>query len=91
LVDRVFSRGLVRRRGGEDDGRVTVVELIARGERLALRFRAALEERSVALGARRAGGLELVSVRTLNAISDALGARAPAPGPGPATTGTPPR
>lgn len=29
LVDRVSSRGLVRRRRGEDDGRVTVVELTA--------------------------------------------------------------
>jgi len=82
LVDRVSSRGLVRRRRGEDDGRVTVVELTAGGERLALRFLAALEERSLASGARRAGGREVVSVPTLNAISDALGARPRAPGRG---------
>ncbi len=43
LVDRAAARGLVNRRIGDEDGRVTVVTLTAEGERLAQRFIAELE------------------------------------------------
>jgi DNA-binding MarR family transcriptional regulator len=38
LVDRASARGWLRRRGGEDDARVTMVELTPEGRRLAERF-----------------------------------------------------
>src|SRR5713226_3858453 len=38
LIDRAGARGLLTRRGDEEDGRVTVVELTPEGEGLARRF-----------------------------------------------------
>jgi DNA-binding MarR family transcriptional regulator len=51
LVDGASTRGLLRRRAGEVDGGVTLVELTADGERLARRFIAALEAQTATLRA----------------------------------------
>jgi DNA-binding MarR family transcriptional regulator len=72
LVDRAAARGLVDRRAGDEDGRVTVVALTAEGERLARRFIAELEAQTDPLRARWPAEREHLAVELLNEISDAL-------------------
>jgi DNA-binding MarR family transcriptional regulator len=79
LVDRASARGLVKRRGGELDGRVTVIELTGEGERLARRFIAALEAQTAALRAEWPTTRQQTAVELLNEISDALDAPADQP------------
>jgi DNA-binding MarR family transcriptional regulator len=72
LVDRAAARGLVDRRVGDEDGRVTVVALTAEGERLARRFIAELEAQTRPLRARWPDERQRLAVELLNEISDAL-------------------
>jgi DNA-binding MarR family transcriptional regulator len=74
LVDRASTRGLVKRGEDEADGRVTIVELTAEGERLARSFIAALEAQTEALRASWPGTREQTAVGLLNEIADALDA-----------------
>jgi len=74
LVDRASLRGLMKRNGGEDDGRVTVVELTAEGDRLARRFLTALEAQTSDLRARWPARRQQLTVELLNEISEALDA-----------------
>lgn len=72
LVDRAAARGLVNRRTGDKDGRVTVVTLTAEGKRLAQRFIAELEAQTRLLRARWPDEREKLAVELLNEISDTL-------------------
>jgi DNA-binding MarR family transcriptional regulator len=72
LVDRAAARGLVDRRIGDEDGRVTVVALTAEGERLARRFIVELEAQTGPLRARWPAEREHLAVELLNEISDTL-------------------
>jgi DNA-binding MarR family transcriptional regulator len=74
LVDRAASRGLVKRRAGELDGRVTVIELTAEGELLARRFIAALEAQTGPLRAGWPDARQQTAVDLLNELADALDA-----------------
>jgi len=74
LVDRVSMRGLIRRQGGEDDGRVTLVELTAEGEHLARRFLTALQTQTQGLRAEWPRERQELSVELMNGISTALDA-----------------
>jgi DNA-binding MarR family transcriptional regulator len=87
LVERAAARGLVNRRTGDEDGRVTVVGLTAEGERLAQRFIAELEAQTRPLCARWPDERRQLAVELLNELSDALDtaasqARAGRPGRG---------
>jgi DNA-binding MarR family transcriptional regulator len=86
LVDRASTRGLLVRRAGEADGRVTLVELTAEGERLARRFLAALEAQTATLRADWPATRQQTAVELLNEIADALDAstRQPPRSPRPA-------
>ena len=79
LADRAARRGLVKRGEDEADGRVTIVELTADGERLARRFIAALEAQTRALRAGWPATREQTAVELLNEIADALDAAAAQP------------
>ena len=72
LVDRVSMRGLIKRHGGEDDGRVTIVELTTEGERLARRFLTALESQTKDLRTEWPPEREQLAVELLDGISTAL-------------------
>ena len=72
LVDRASVRGLIKRHGGEDDGRVTVVELTAEGDRLARRFLTALQSQTGGLRADWPRQRQQLTIELLNGISDAL-------------------
>jgi DNA-binding MarR family transcriptional regulator len=72
LVDRASTRGLLARRAGADDGRVTLIELTAEGERLARRFIAVLEAQTETLRAGWPPTREQTAVALLNEIADAL-------------------
>jgi DNA-binding MarR family transcriptional regulator len=72
LVDRAAARGLVNRRIGDEDGRVTVVALTAEGERLARRFIAELEAQKRPLRARWPDERQQLAVELLNEIADTL-------------------
>jgi DNA-binding MarR family transcriptional regulator len=72
LVERAAARGLVNRRTGDEDGRVTVVELTAEGERLAQRFIAELEAHTRPLCARWSNERRQLAVELLNELSDTL-------------------
>ena len=72
LVDRASSHGLVARRGGEDDGRVTVVELSPKGQQLAERFIQALGAQLRELLAEWPDEREQTAVTILNEIADAV-------------------
>jgi len=72
LVDRAAARGLVNRRTGDEDGRVTVVTLTAEGERLAQRFIAELEAQTRPLRARWPDERRQLAVELLNELSDTL-------------------
>jgi DNA-binding MarR family transcriptional regulator len=79
LADRAARRGLVKRGENKADGRVTIVELTAEGERLARRFIAALEAQTQALRAGWPNTREQTAVELLNQIADALDAAAEQP------------
>jgi len=72
LVERASAQGLLKRRVGDKDGRVTVVELTPKGERLAGRFLAALEALTRDLRAGWPRDRERLAVEIVNEISDAL-------------------
>lgn len=72
LVDRASMRGLIKRHGGEEDGRVTVVELTAEGDRLARRFLTALQSQTGGLRADWPRRRQQLTIEVLNAISGAL-------------------
>jgi DNA-binding MarR family transcriptional regulator len=74
LVDRASAHGHLRRRDGEDDARVTVIELTTEGERLARRFLSALESQTAMLRGGWPAQRERLIVELLNEISDALDA-----------------
>ena len=72
LVDRTSERGLVKRRDGEKDGRVSVIELTPEGERLARHFLAALDRQTKALRARWPERRQRAAIDLLNEISTEL-------------------
>jgi DNA-binding MarR family transcriptional regulator len=72
LVDRASGRGLIRRRGHDEDGRVTVIELSPKGRRLAERFIAALETQLDDLLARWPAERREATAVSLNEIANAL-------------------
>jgi len=76
LVDRASGRGLVKRAEGQEDGRVTLVELTPEGERLARRFLTELEAQSAALWGGWSGKRRQLAVDLLNEIADGLDASA---------------
>ena len=72
LVDRASARGLIRRRPDRDDGRVTVVELSAKGRKIAEAFIATLETQLSELLATWPHDRQLQVVAALNEISTRL-------------------
>lgn len=72
LVDRASLRGWVKRNGGEDDGRVSVIELTADGARVARRFLSNLESKTADLVTGWPAGRQQLAVELLDEISDAL-------------------
>jgi DNA-binding MarR family transcriptional regulator len=84
LVDRAAKRGFVRRRDGEEDGRVTIVELTPNGRRLAERFIERLEARTRPLRAAWTDERRRTAGEILTEIADTLdfGARRPSQRPG---------
>lgn len=74
LVDRASARGWLRRRTGEEDGRVTVVELTPAGERLARRFVAVLESQTEPLRTGWPAQRKKLAVSLLGEIAAALDA-----------------
>jgi DNA-binding MarR family transcriptional regulator len=79
LVDRASAHDLVKRRGGEEDGRVTVVEVTAKGERLARQFIDALAAQTATLRTEWSDTRQQQAVKLMNEISDALDAPAQRP------------
>jgi DNA-binding MarR family transcriptional regulator len=75
LVDRASARGLVERAGTAEDGRVTLIELTAEGERLARRLIAALERQTEELRAEWSRRRLDEAVSILNDVADALEGR----------------
>ena len=75
LVDRAAGRGLLTRRAGDRDGRVSLVELTPDGQRLARRFIAALEAQTKTLRAGWPAGRERSAVEVVDEIADALDGR----------------
>jgi DNA-binding MarR family transcriptional regulator len=78
LVDRAAARGLLRRRSGPEDGRVSVIELSPDGERLAREFISALEGQLSDLLAKWSARREQTTVSILNEIADTLDGGRPA-------------
>ncbi len=72
LVDRAAKHGLVARRGGEEDGRVTVVELSPKGRQVAERFIEALQAQLGELLAEWPAERQEAAVEMLNQIADAV-------------------
>jgi DNA-binding MarR family transcriptional regulator len=77
LVDRAAKRGLLRRRGDQEDGRVTVVELSPKGRTLAEQFISALESQLDELLAAWPDRRQQDVIGALNQISDALDTATP--------------
>jgi len=75
LVDRASARGWLVRRGGEDDGRVTMVELTPEGRRLAERFIEYLEIGTKDLLDRWSSERRGTATDVLNELADALDER----------------
>lgn len=78
LVDRGSLRGLMRRREGEEDGRVTLVELTPSGADLAVRFLAELEAQTKQFVEQWPAARRRLAVEALNEIADVLDASQPA-------------
>jgi DNA-binding MarR family transcriptional regulator len=78
LVERVASRGLVERRGTENDGRVKVVELSRDGQDMVQKFMTALEKRLAAAIAEWPEQDRAEATKILNELADRLDASAPA-------------
>jgi DNA-binding MarR family transcriptional regulator len=74
LVDRGELRGLLARRGAEEDGRFTLIELTPEGERLARQFLAALEKQTEGLRAAWPDERKRLTAGVLNEIADGLDA-----------------
>lgn len=74
LVDRAATRGLVVRRSGPDDRRVTVIQLSVKGRRLAERFIATLEAQLAPLLAAWPQERKEEAVGVLTEMADALDA-----------------
>ncbi len=94
LVDRASARGWLHRGVGEEDGRLTVVELTPKGHGLARQFLALLEVHTQELRARWPENRKRLAAEVLNEISDALdasGRRSPERARGPRSTTSPPR
>ena len=72
LVERAASRGLVRRRAAETDGRVKLVELSPGGEEVVQRFVDTLGSRFTALLADWPDERRQDALATLHALADAL-------------------
>ncbi|MDQ6777699.1 MAG: MarR family transcriptional regulator [Actinomycetota bacterium] len=72
LVDRAASRGLLYRRAGEADGRVTVIELTPDGQRLAKRFIKTLESKLEPLLAGWSAKRQHATIETLTMLTEAL-------------------
>ncbi len=81
LVDRAARRGLLHRRGEKTDGRVTVIELTADGQRLADRFIKTLESRLQPLLAGWSSNRQRAATQTLTVLADALEGTTPTPAP----------
>jgi DNA-binding MarR family transcriptional regulator len=81
LVDRAARRGLLHRRGEKTDGRVTVIELTADGQRLAERFIKTLESRLQPLLAGWSSKLQRAAIETLTVLADALEGTTPTAAP----------
>jgi DNA-binding MarR family transcriptional regulator len=77
LVDRAAGRGLLHRRGEKTDGRVTVIELSADGQRLAERFIDTLESRLQPLLAGWSSKRQHAAIETLTVLAHALEATSP--------------
>jgi DNA-binding MarR family transcriptional regulator len=83
LVDRAAMHGFVRRRDGEDDGRVTIVELTPRGRRPANRFIERLEAGTRPVRGTWTDERQRTAGEILTEIADALdSARRPSGRPG---------
>jgi DNA-binding MarR family transcriptional regulator len=74
LVDRAASRGLVKRRGTENDGRVKVVELSSDGQKVVQKFMTALEARLKEAIADWPERERVKAARILNELADGLDA-----------------
>jgi DNA-binding MarR family transcriptional regulator len=72
LVDRTAGRGLLQRRAEQADGRVTVIELTADGQRLAERFIKTLESRLQPLLAGWSSRRQHAAIEILTELADAL-------------------
>jgi DNA-binding MarR family transcriptional regulator len=72
LVDRASDRGLIRRRTDREDGRVTIIELSAKGRKKAEAFIATLEAQLTGLLANWPEDRKYEVAVTLNEISTAL-------------------
>ena len=81
LVDRAARRGLLHRRGEKTDGRVTVIELTADGQRLAERFIKTLESRLQPLLAGWSSKRQRAAIETLTVLADALEGTTPTAAP----------
>jgi DNA-binding MarR family transcriptional regulator len=76
LIDRVAKRGLLKRAGDDEDGRVTLVELTPQGDALARRFLASLEAQTTALNERWPAQRRNLAVGIIGELSEALEASA---------------
>lgn len=72
LVDRASARGLIERRVGDRDGRISMIQLTEEGEQLATRFIATLEAQLSDLLASWPPNRERTAARLMNEISNAL-------------------
>jgi DNA-binding MarR family transcriptional regulator len=74
LAGRVSMCGLIKRQGGDVDGRVTMVELTDEGKRLARRFLTALQSQTEGLRSEWPNKRQELAVELLDDISNALDA-----------------
>lgn len=72
LVDRAAARGLLERRGGQHDRRVSMIGLTPEGQQLAARFIARLESLTEPLLATWSKRRQLDAAETLGSLSGAL-------------------
>ncbi len=72
LVDRAATRGLLKRRGEQRDGRVSTIELTPAGQRLATRFLARLESLTQPLLATWSAQQQHAAAETLRALAGTL-------------------